>query len=235
MISSGTSTRPWSGLPRERMNEQRFPAIAWPWVGLLLCAALVGQEYLLQAAGPNAPLTAYRVTLMAVGVTSLGLIMLPPRRIGYGLAFLVCAALIAFAYYLQFGEELDPCPLCIFQRIAFAAMGVVFLIAMFHNPGRAGAAGYALVQLVIGGAGVVLAARQLWLQSLPKDQVPACGMGLNYMLDTLPLTDVVRRVLEGSGECAEKGWIFLHLSIAGWTFVFFIALVVASFALVRRD
>ena len=217
------------------MNESRFPSIAWPWVGLLLCIALLGQEYLLQATGPNAPLTAYRVALLAVGVTSIALLMLPPRRIGYALGFLVCAALIGFAYYLQFAEDLEPCPLCIFQRIAFLAMGIVFLIAMFHNPGRAGAAGYALVQLVIGGAGAVLAARQIWLQSLPKDQVPACGMGLNYMLDTLPLTDVVRRVFEGSGECAEKGWVFLHLSIAGWTFVFFVALVVASFALIRRD
>jgi len=217
------------------MNESRFPSIAWPWVGLLLCIALLGQEYLLQATGPNAPLTAYRVTLIAVGLTSIALIMLPPRRIGYALGFLVCAALIGFAYYLQFAEELEPCPLCIFQRIAFVAMGIVFLIAMFHNPGRAGAAGYALLQLVIGGVGAALAARQIWLQSLPKDQVPACGMGLNYMLDTLPLTDVVRRVFEGSGECAEKGWVFLHLSIAGWTFVFFVALVVASFALIRRD
>jgi disulfide bond formation protein DsbB len=49
------------------------------------------------------------------------------------------------------------------------------------------------------------------------------------------LTDVVRKVFEGSGECAEKGWEFLHLSIAGWTLVFFIAMVAARFALVRRD
>jgi protein dithiol:quinone oxidoreductase len=91
------------------------------------------------------------------------------------------------------------------------------------------------VQLIIGGAGAALAGRQVWLQSLPKDQVPACGMGLDYMLDTLPFTDVLRKVLEGSGECAEKSWEFLHLSIAGWTLVFFIAMTAASFALVRRD
>lgn len=217
------------------MNPPRFPSIAWPWVGLLLCAALLGQEYLLQATGPNAPLTAYRVTLIAVGIASLALILLPPRRIGYLLGFLVCLGLIGFAYYLQFVEQLEPCPLCIFQRIAFIGMALVFLVAVIHNPGRAGAAAYAIVQLVIGGAGAALAARQVWLQSLPKDQVPTCGMGLNYMLDTLPLTDVVRRVFEGSGECAEKGWVFLHLSIAGWTLVFFVALVVASFALIKRD
>jgi disulfide bond formation protein DsbB len=80
-----------------------------------------------------------------------------------------------------------------------------------------------------------LAARQVWLQSLPKDQVPACGMGLDYMLETLPLTETLRKVFEGSGECAEKSWEFLHLSIAGWTLVFFIAMIAASFALIRRD
>ena len=78
-------------------------------------------------------------------------------------------------------------------------------------------------------------ARQIWLQALPKDQVPSCGMGLNYMMETMPFMDVFRRVLEGSGECAEKGWVFLGLSIAGWTFVFFGSMIAAAIALIRRD
>jgi len=217
------------------MSNPRYPSMAWPWVGLLLCLALLGQEYLLLALGPNAPLTAYRVALIAVGVTSLALILLPPRRIGYVMGFFVCLGLLGYAYYLQYVEGLDPCPLCILQRVAVAGMGLVFLVAIFHNPGRIGATIYALLQLAIGGAGAALAARQVWLQSLPKDQVPACGMSLNYMLDTLPLAETLRKVFEGSGECAEKGWVFLHLSIAGWTLVFFIAMIAASFALSRRD
>jgi disulfide bond formation protein DsbB len=217
------------------LNNRRYPSLTWPWVGLLLCLALLGQEYLLQATGPNAPLTAYRITLMAVGVTSLALILLPPRRIGYLLGFLVCVGLMGYALYLQYVEGIEPCPLCMLQRICVTAMGVVFLVAAFHNPGRVGAGVYALLQLLIGGAGAAIAARQVWLQSLPKDQVPACGMGLDYMLETLPFTDVLRNVLEGSGECAEKGWELLHLSIAGWTLVFFIAMIAASFALIRRD
>ncbi|HEV8258195.1 MAG TPA: disulfide bond formation protein B [Casimicrobiaceae bacterium] len=217
------------------MNNRRYPSLTWPWVGLLLCLALLGQEYLLQATGPNAPLTAYRITLMAVGVASLALILLPPRRIGYLLGFLVCVGLMGYALYLQYVEGLEPCPLCMLQRICVIAMGVVFLVATFHNPGRVGASVFALLQLLIGGAGAAIAARQVWLQSLPKDQVPACGMGLSYMLETLPFTDAVRQVLEGSGECAEKSWEFLHLSIAGWTLVFFVAMIAASFALIRRD
>jgi disulfide bond formation protein DsbB len=217
------------------LNNRRYPSLTWPWVGLLLCLALLGQEYLLQATGANAPLTAYRITLMAVGVTSLALILLPPRRIGYLLGFLVCVGLMGYALYLQYVMDLEPCPLCTLQRVAVIAMGLVFLIAAVHNPGRTGAGVYALIQLLIGGAGAAIAARQVWLQSLPKDQVPACGMSLNYMLDTLPYTDVLRKVLEGSGECAEKSWEFLHLSIAGWTLVFFVAMIAAGFALIRRD
>lgn len=217
------------------LNRSRYPSITWPWVGFLLWLALLGQEYLLQAVGPNAPLTAYRITVMAVGVTSLALILLPPRRIGYVLGFFVCLGLIGYAYYLQYVLDLEPCPLCILQRIAVIGMGLVFLVAIFHNPLRFGATVYAVIQLVIGGAGAAIALRQVWLQSLPKDQVPACGMSLNDMMETLPYTDVLRKVLEGSGECAEKGWEFLHLSIAGWTLVFFVAMIAASFALIRRD
>jgi protein dithiol:quinone oxidoreductase len=217
------------------MSAPRYPSLTWPWVGLLLCLALLAQEYLFLALGPNAPLTAYRITLMTVAVTSIALIALPHRRLGYVLGFLICAGLMGFALYLQFAMDLEPCPLCILQRIAIVAMGVVFLIAAFHNPERPGASAYALLQLILGGAGAALALRQVWLQSLPKDQVPVCGMSLGYMLDTLPLGETLRKVLEGSGECAEKAWEFLHLSIAGWTLVFFVATVVAAFALIRRD
>lgn len=217
------------------IGNARYPAIAWPWVGVLLCLALLGQEYLLQAAGPNAPLTVYRIVLMAVGVTSVALVLLPPRRIAYFLAFFVCATLIGYALYLQYIEGLEPCPLCVFQRICVIVMGIIFLIAGFHHPGRAGATVYALLLSVAGGAGIAFAARQVWLQSLPPEQVPTCSMGLNYMLDTLPFTEVLKKVFEGSGECAEKAWEFLHLSLAAWMLVFFTGMVAISFALIRRD
>ena len=81
------------------------------------------------------------------------------------------------------------------QRVCVIAMGVIFLVAIFHNPGRAGATVYAILQLIAGGTGAALAARQVWLQSLPKDQVPACGMSLDYMLETLPFTETLSKVL----------------------------------------
>ncbi|MEO5764522.1 MAG: disulfide bond formation protein B [Casimicrobiaceae bacterium] len=215
----------------------RYAALPWPVTGLLVALALIGQEFLSRRFGadPSFVQSGYRVAVMALGVTSLALLLLPPRRIAYLLGFLVCAGLMAWAFWLQYGEGLEPCPLCMFQRVAVCAVGIIFLVAFLHNPGRRFAGVYAVLTLVAAGAGAGFAARQVWLQSLPKDQVPACGMGISYMLDTLPLVDVITRTLTGSGECAEKGWVLLGLSIAGWTLVFFVAMIVAAFALVRRD
>jgi disulfide bond formation protein DsbB len=216
--------------------NNRYATIAWPWAILILAVALVAQQLLLQWLGAQPALTeaAYRVFVMTLGVASLALIQLPPRRAAYALGFLVCAALMGWAFWLQYGEGLEPCPLCMFQRVCVVLVGIVFLIAAVQNPGRRGAAFYAVLTLIIAGAGAGFAARQIWLQALPKDQVPACGMGLSYMMETLPFTAVITKVLEGSGECAEKGWVFLGLSIAGWTFVFFASMIVAAIALIRR-
>ncbi|HEY2815636.1 MAG TPA: disulfide bond formation protein B [Casimicrobiaceae bacterium] len=215
----------------------RYTAIPWPWIGLLLCVALLGQEALLAGfhAEPSLVQSGYRVFVITIGVVSIALLALPPRRIAYLLAFLVCVALMAWALWLQYHEGLDPCPLCIFQRVAVSAAGIIFLIGFIHSPGRTGAWIYAVLILIVAGAGAAFAGRQIWLQSLPKDQVPACGMGLNYMLDSLPLLDVIKKVFAGSGECAEKAWELFGLSIAGWTFVFFIAMIVGAIALTRRE
>jgi disulfide bond formation protein DsbB len=211
--------------------------VPWPWVGLVAAlAVLVGQALaLVYGDAPSFVISLWQIGVMAVGMASLALIVLPPRRLSFALGFLVCAALIGWALWLQYGEGLEPCPLCQFQRVAIVLIGLVFLVGTFHDPGRVGAWIYSILLFLTATAGAALAGRQVWLQSLPKDQVPACGMGLSYMLDTLPFVDVIRRVLEGSGECAEKGWVFLGLSIAGWTLAFFVAIAVAGFALVRRD
>jgi len=215
----------------------RYSAIPWPWAGLLLALALIGQEYLLAWFGTNPTLaqTSYRMLLMTIGAISIALLLLPPRRPAYLLGFLICAGLMAWAFWLQYVEGLEPCPLCVFQRIAMIATGVVFLIAALHNPGRAGAAVYAGLTLITAGIGAALAAYQVWIQSQPKGSVAACGMGLNYMLETMPLTDVISKVLKGSGECAEQGWVFVGLAIPAWTFVFFAMMLVAAFVLIDRD
>jgi disulfide bond formation protein DsbB len=155
---------------------------------------------------------------------------LSPRQ-GYLAGFLACAGLIAFALYLQYVKGEDPCPLCMLQRICFIALGVVFLAATLHNPRRNGALVYGAVLFVLALAGGSIAARQVWLQSLPKSMVPACGPGLDFILERFPLRKALEMVLRGSGECAEKGWTFLGLSIAGWSLVWFVLLGLLAIAL----
>ena len=143
------------------------------------------------------------------------------------IGFAVCSALLAFAYYLQFQQGLDPCPLCVFQRIGFFLLAGAFLIAGLHAPRQGGARVYAMVLLAIALAGGVLAARHIWIQSLPGNEVPACGPGLDYLLETLPLWDAVQMALQGSGECAHVDRL-LGISLPVWSLVGFVALGTAG-------
>lgn len=135
-----------------------------------------------------------------------------------------CAALLAYAYYLQFHVGLEPCPLCIFQRMAVFALGVVFLIAFVHNPARLGARIYSVLLGVSALTGIGLAARHLYIQAQPAGSVPACGATLDFMLQAFPLTEVIRKVLTGSGECAKVDWTFLGLSMPAWVLAAFLVL-----------
>lgn len=144
------------------------------------------------------------------------------RRLANLAGSVIVAGLIAYALYAQYVLGLEACPLCIFQRVAFIAGGAVFLVAGLHAPARARLYGLAaLVPNVTGGA---IAARHVYIQNLPADQVPSCGPGLSYMLDAFPLMDAVRLVLTGSGECAEVVWSFLGLSMPAWALVWFVLL-----------
>ncbi|RTR07202.1 disulfide bond formation protein B [Halomonas nitroreducens] len=150
-----------------------------------------------------------------------------------GLGF--CVLMMAVALGLEHLAGLAPCPLCIFQRVAVIAAGLVFAVAALHDPqGRVGAALYGLVSLLAVGSGIGLAGRHLWLQSLPADQVPSCGPGLDYMMEVLPLQEVVATVLNASGECAEISARFLGLSLPGWTLIGFLVLALAPLGLLAR-
>lgn len=139
-------------------------------------------------------------------------------------AFVVCAGMMAFALFAQYVLHLEPCPLCIFQRIALIALGMVFLLAGIHAPTRVGRRIYVLLLAIPALVGIGVAGRHVWLQSLPKDQVPACGPGLDFMVDTFPVLEVLNMVLSGSGECAEVAWRFLGLTMPAWTLISFVAL-----------
>ena len=145
-------------------------------------------------------------------------------RIGNLAAFAACVGMMAFALFSQYVWGLEPCPLCIFQRVSLAAVGLVFLLAGLHPAGPVGRVIYALLIAASAGSGIAIAGRHVWLQNLPADQVPACGPGLDFMMDTFPFLEVLDMVLSGSGECAEVSWRFLGLTMPTWTLIAFIVL-----------
>jgi disulfide bond formation protein DsbB len=149
-------------------------------------------------------------------------------RLWFLFVCLACAGMLSYAIYLQHVDFVDPCPLCVFQRMVFMWIGAAALLAFIHNPRGVGRLVYGGLIAFGGIVGISIAGRHLWLQSLPPDQVPDCGMGLNYMLETMPFSEVLSEVFYGSGECAEVSWTFLGLSMPGWTFLWYTAFTVGT-------
>lgn len=138
--------------------------------------------------------------------------------------FVACAALLAYALYVQFQLKILPCPFCIFQRIAFAALGLVFLVGGLHAPRRAGARRiWSLLALVAAAVGMGYAGRHSWVQLFPPE-LPSCGPGLNFMLESQGWMGAARQVLMANGDCSAIDWKFLGLSMPMWCLLWFIAL-----------
>jgi len=142
--------------------------------------------------------------------------------------FLVSLSMLLVAGYFQFIEHLDPCPLCILQRIMVLIAAIVFLLGAIHNPVNVGRRVYGFLLLLVAGTGAAIAGRHVWLQQLPEDQVPTCGPGLNFILENFPINQAIDMVLRGSGECADVLWTFLGLSIPGWTLVAFVVMILVA-------
>lgn len=148
-----------------------------------------------------------------------------------------CFAAIGYALYVEHVMLMMPCPLCVFQRIAFLLAGVFFLIAGLHNPSRhALRKMYGALAGLSAFGGLLIAGRHVMLQLMPADQVPICSsMGLDYMLEAMPLTDVLAKVFKGSGECAKIDWQFLGLSMPMWTILLYLGLIVIAISAARKQ
>jgi disulfide bond formation protein DsbB len=149
---------------------------------------------------------------------------IPTRNHANLLGFGVCAALMGYALYAQHGLGYEPCPLCTLQRVAVIALGVLFLLAWLHAPARPGARVYAALLALTAAIGALVAWRHLWIIAQPPGTVAECGASLDYMLEVLPLHEVMAKVLSGSGECAKVDWRFLGLTMPAWVLINVVAL-----------
>lgn len=150
-------------------------------------------------------------------------------RAQYAAGFVVCVLLLAYALFEQFQMGVEPCPKCIFQRIAFIGMGVFFLIGAAHNPGVIGRRVYALLVSVAAVIGSVVAVRHLIVQLTPHDPLMAgCGPGLNYLLDSFPIAQAIKKAFMATGDCGEINWSFLGITMPGWALICFVLLAVGA-------
>jgi len=150
-------------------------------------------------------------------------------RVAYATVAFVSFGLIGIALVLQHAVGLDPCPLCIFQRMAYFALALFALIAASLSPRRA-SRWFGVLALASALTGVGIAGRHVWLQMNPQGM--SCGPGLAAMLENFPLTDVLPKVFRGSGDCSEAAWTLLGLTIADWSLLWFVILSVATIFIV---
>ena len=155
----------------------------------------------------------------------------------YWLGLISSSALIAVAYfYFQLQKGLDPCPLCMFQRACLVGVGIMCLLGILIKPKKIASKLIAFTISVFSLLGLAIAGRQVWLQYLPADQVPECGPGLEFMMETFPLTEMIQSVFQGSGECAEVQWQFLSFSMPEWmVLVLFVMTVISLRLLFSRE
>ncbi|MBR7887671.1 disulfide bond formation protein B [Marinomonas sp. A79] len=152
--------------------------------------------------------------------------LLSARRF-HGFVALVSFVLLLVAFYMEYQMGLEPCPLCMLQRVVFFCVGLVSLVSFVLSSERLRkwCAWKAAVLSLIGAA---LAVRHLYLQSLPFDELPACLPGLSYMFEVFPWQEIAQAMIMGTGECGDVVWTFLGLSIPGWTLVIFAAMALAN-------
>lgn len=152
------------------------------------------------------------------------------------LAFAGCVGLMAAALYLEHIVGLEPCPLCVVQRICVIAFGLICLLAGVHAPGKVGRRVYAGLGSLMALLGAATAGRQVWLQSVPADQLPSCLPSLEYMMAALPFQEIIRLMLHGTADCAEVSWTLFGLSIPEWSLLGFVGMLIfCVFLMFRRD
>lgn len=147
------------------------------------------------------------------------------------IGLVISLGMIGIALFFQYYMELDPCPLCIVQRVIVMSFAVIFFLALLQGPKTWGRRIFGLLLTLTSVAGLAVAGRHTWLQHLPADKVPECGPGLEFWMNNLPPSDVFQKVFQGSGECAEVVWTFMGLSIPELSVIAFILFLVYSLKL----
>ncbi len=159
---------------------------------------------------------------------------------GYLIGFAACFGIVILALVIQTVYKLEPCPLCITQRMFFMGLGVLFLIAAFICPSSIKPA--SLLQKIftglqvltsLGGAGWAM--RHWYLQANKESMIADCGVGFDYMFENFPLEKMFKLIFKGTGDCAAIDWTFLGLTLPQLALISFVALGTYAIYLIKRN
>lgn len=148
-------------------------------------------------------------------------------RLAFAAIFVVCAALIGFAIYLQETEGLEPCPMCILQRYAFVVLGIVALVAAIHGPRGVMLKVYGALAILVAIVGGGVAIRHSYIQHFPP-KIETCGTDLDFLVSNFPLSQALPKIFTGTGSCSKVDWTMMGLSIPEWALVWFLIFAVAA-------
>jgi disulfide bond formation protein DsbB len=152
-------------------------------------------------------------------------------RSTYLLGLITVSVLLLTSIYLQLFQGIIPCPLCTLQRISFGLIGIVFIIGIMVHSKRKGRLIINTFCGIFSILGIILAGRQIWLQQFPSGDASECGVSLQYMMQVLPMNQVLQKIFEGSAECSQRGWEFMHLNMAEWALFWFVGFLILTLCL----
>jgi protein dithiol:quinone oxidoreductase len=121
--------------------------------------------------------------------------------------------MIGAALLIQLIYQLEPCPLCITQRIIFIVIGLIFVFFLFfkHNPLTR------IIHLLMLGtvsiAGVIFSVRHIMIQEKWITVPAECGIDLDYMFENFPLTQAMNLLFKGTGDCSTIDWSFIGITL----------------------
>jgi len=157
------------------------------------------------------------------------------HRFFYFWGFFCSSILLLGTYYLQNVEGFIPCPLCILQRFILVILGFLCLVGAIFVFKKLGNIFLSLFTSLFALIGILLSGRQVWLQQIPVDKNAECGASLQYLMHVLPFKELITKIFQGSSECAQKGWQFLHLSLASWSCICFIGFFLFGLFQMKRS
>jgi disulfide bond formation protein DsbB len=156
-------------------------------------------------------------------------------RLMYLLGLVIICSLLLTSLYFQYFQGIMPCPLCTLQRISFGFIGILFLIGIFVSRRHKASLIINTLAGLFSALGIFFAGRQVWLQHFPPSDNSDCGVSLQYMLQVLPVNQALQKIFQGSAECTQRGWEFLHMNMAEWALIWFVLFLLMIFCLFMEE